>query len=240
MQLRTVKALPAQMNWPQAILFDLDGTLIDSAPDIAAALNLLMGELKLAEFPLQDVTNMIGGGMQLLTERALKARGQAADKERIATLAARFVEIYTPRATDETRLFSGVRDVLERYLNDGVALGICTNKPEGATRMILEALGVAHLFGAVIGGDTLRVKKPDRAPLLAALEILQCGAHCALMVGDSVVDARAARAAALPVILVSYGYARTPVREMDTDGIVDCFAKLPEAVRGLGKTLARL
>ena len=228
------------MNWPQAILFDLDGTLIDSAPDIASALNALLGELKLAEFPPEDVTRMIGGGMPLLIEKALKARGQAADKDRLATLTARFVEIYTPRATDETRLYPGVRDVLESYRNDGVALGVCTNKPEGVTRVIIESLGVADLFGAVIGGDTLRVKKPDPAPLLAALESLACDAQCALMVGDSVVDARAARAAALPVLLVSYGYTRTPVREMDTDGIVDSFAQLPEAVRGLSNILARL
>jgi len=228
------------MNWPQAILFDLDGTLVDSAPDIATALNALMGELKFSEFPLEDVTIMVGGGVQLLIERALKARGQAADSDRIATLATRFVELYTPRATDETRLFPGVRDVLENYHNDGVGLGVCTNKPEGVTRMILEALGVAHLFGAVIGGDTLHLKKPDPAPLLAALGILERNAQGALMVGDSAADARAARGAALPVILVSYGYTQTPVCEMDTDGIVDCFTQLPEAVRGLGRMLAQL
>lgn len=228
------------MNWPQAILFDLDGTLVDSAPDIATALNALMGELKVSEFPLEDVTIMVGGGVQLLIERALKARGQAADSDRIAMLAARFVELYTPRATDETRLFPGVRDVLENYHNDGVGLGVCTNKPEGVTRMILEALGVADMFGAVIGGDTLDVKKPDPAPLLAALGILECNAQSALMVGDSAADARAARGAALPVILVSYGYTQTPVREMETDGIIDCFTQLPETVRGLARVLAQL
>lgn len=225
-----------QMTWPSVILFDLDGTLADSVPDIAAALNLLLGEQNLAEFSLEKVTSMVGGGVPKLIERALKAQGQPAGQERVRPLASRFLEIYAPRAAEQTRLFPGVEDLLRRYGQDGIRLGVCTNKPEAVTRTILEALGVAHLFGAVIGGDTLTHKKPDPAPLKRALEILECGREHALMVGDSAVDANAARAAGIPVILVTFGYTRTPVRELENDGIIDSFSELPAAIAALANT----
>lgn len=226
------------MSWPKAILFDLDGTLVHSAPDIADSLNQLMVLEGLPEFPLESVMNMVGGGVALLVERALAAHGQAVDEAAQAALVARFIEIYTPRAADRTCLFAGARDVLESYRCDGVGLGVCTNKPEAITRMILEALGVAHLFGAVIGGDTLSVKKPDPAPLLAALETLGCAPANGLMVGDSAADADAARAASMPVILVTFGYTQTPVRDLPHDGFVDSFAALPVAVAQLAETRA--
>ena len=223
----------AQTNWPGAILFDLDGTLADSAADIATALNQLLDEQNLPGFSTGAVTQMVGGGVQLLIERALKAHGQGVERDRIAALVPRFMEIYTPRAAEQTRLFPGVRELLESYHEGGVGLGVCTNKPEGVSRMILDALGVAHLFGAVVGGDTLAVKKPDPAPLLAALEILNCAPQRALMVGDSAADANAARAAGVPVILVTFGYTRTPVQELESDGTVDSFSQLPEAIAAL-------
>ncbi len=222
-----------EANWPGAILFDLDGTLVDSAADIATALNLLLGEKNLPGFSNDAVTQMVGGGVQLLIERALKAHGQEAGRDRIAALASRFLEIYTPRAADRTKLFPGVRDLLKSFHEGGIGLGVCTNKPEGVSRMILDALGVAHLFGAVVGGDTLAVKKPDPAPLLAALESLKCPPQCALMVGDSAADANAARAGGLRVILVTFGYTQTPVRELENDGIIESFAQLPEAITAL-------
>jgi phosphoglycolate phosphatase len=227
------------MSWPRAILFDLDGTLADSAPDIADALNLLMHEQGLKEFATEAVTKMVGGGVPLLIERALKAQDQPFGLERISKLVSRFMELYTPHAADKTRLYPGAQDVIERYHRDGVRLGVCTNKPERVTRTILEALGVAHLFGAVIGGDTLAVKKPDPGPLLAALEILGCRPAGGLMVGDSGADAEAARAAGIPVILVTFGYTRTPVHELDSDGLVESFAGLPNAINSLRVSLDR-
>jgi phosphoglycolate phosphatase len=227
------------MTWPTAILFDLDGTLADSAPDIADALNALLQEQGLGEFPLEAVTKMVGGGVSLLIERALKAHGQSAGESQVGVLASRFLEIYSPRAAEKTRLFPGVREVLEHYHEEGIRLGICTNKPESVTRTILEALEVAHLFGSVIGGDTLPVKKPDPAPLLAALGHLGCDLAQGLMVGDSGADALAARAAALPVILVTYGYTRTPVHELDNDGLIDSFSQLPNAIKSLRNSRKR-
>ncbi len=227
------------MTWPKAILFDLDGTLADSAPDIAVALNLLLREQSLEEFSLEAVTSMVGGGVPLLIERALTALGQKPGADRTGSLAKRFLEIYTPSAAQKTELFPGVREVLENYHGEGVQMGVCTNKPEGVSNMILEALDVAHLFGVVIGGDTLPVKKPDPAPLLAAIESLECDLTHGLMVGDSGVDALAARAAGLPVILVTFGYTQTPVQELDNDGLVDSFSALPGVIKSLRNTRMR-
>lgn len=221
------------MTWPTAILFDLDGTLVDSAPDIADALNLLLGEQGVEQHSLEAVTKMIGGGVPLLIERALKARGQSTEESRIDELKTRFLEIYAPRAAEKTQLFPGVLDVLEAYHGEGVQLGVCTNKPEAVTRMMLESLGLKHLFGVLIGGDTLPVKKPDPAPLLAALNHLDCDASQAVMVGDSFTDADAAGAAAILVILVTFGYTQTPVHELHNDGLVDSFTQLPEAIKSL-------
>lgn len=222
-----------RLNWPKAILFDLDGTLLHSAPDIADSLNQLMVLEGMPEFPLESVMKMVGGGVSLLVERALATHGRKVDEEAHTALVKRFLEIYTPRAAEKTRLFPGARNVLESYRNDGIGLGVCTNKPESITRSILEALDVAHLFGAVIGGDTLEVKKPDPAPLLEALERLGCGPADGLMIGDSGADANAARAAGLPVILVTFGYTQTPAQNLPNDGLVESFRELPAAVEQL-------
>lgn len=222
-----------QMRWPAALLFDLDGTLVDSAPDIADALNHLLQEQGWEKLSLETVTGMVGGGVPLLVERALKRLGQDAGADRIVMLTNRFVEIYAPRAAQKTKLFPGVRQVLEAYHGEGVRLGVCTNKPEAVSNMILGALDVAHLFGVVIGGDSLPVKKPDPAPLLAALTALGCDAAQGVMVGDSGVDAQAAKVAGLPVILVTFGYAQTPVREIACDGLVETFTELPGAIKRL-------
>ncbi len=214
------------MSWPRAILFDLDGTLVHSAPDIADSLNLLLDQEGIEAFDIKAVTQMIGGGVPLLIERALTARDEARDPARLNDLSARFLAIYVPRAAEKTRLFPGVRDVLEHHHKNDVRLGVCTNKPEAVSRDILETLDVAHLFGAVVGGDTLSVKKPDPAPLLKAVEHLGSNPSDAVMIGDSPADAGAAKAAGIPVILVTFGYTQTPVQELESHGIIDHFSEL--------------
>ncbi|MDA7947562.1 MAG: phosphoglycolate phosphatase [Hyphomicrobiaceae bacterium] len=224
------------MAWPRAILFDLDGTLVHSAPDITDALNILLEQEGIEPFAVEDVTKMIGGGVSLLLERALIAREEERGVDRMTDLFERYVELYVPRAARLTRLFPGVREVLEHHHGNDVALGVCTNKPEAVSRSILEALEVAHLFGAVVGGDTLPVKKPDPAPLLAALKDLACEPAHALMIGDSAADADAAKAAGMPVILVTFGYTRTPVHELESLGIVDHFDELHGMIVKLGES----
>ncbi len=221
--------LPARA--PGAVLFDLDGTLADSVPDIAGALNDLLEEQGLRRFDLDDVRLMVGGGVPKLIERALRALDRPGEGEEIETLTQRFMEFYTPRATRLTRLFPGAFELLEELHGGGTGLGVCTNKPEAVTRQMLGDLGIAPMLGAVIGGDTLAVKKPDAGPVLAALEQLNCTPENGLMVGDSGADTGAARAAGVPVILVSFGYTQTPVEQLGADAIVDSFAELSKLLK---------
>ena len=215
---------------PAAVLFDLDGTLVDSLPDIAGALGTLFTEMGRDPLSSPDVKGMIGGGIPKLIERALNAARIEADQTHREELTQRFREIYGARATQLTRPFPGVIELLGQMKDAGTRLGVCTNKPETVTRQILDELSISPFIGAVIGGDTLTTKKPDAAPILAALDILGCSPAEAMMVGDSGVDAGAARAAGIPVILVSFGYTQTPVTEIGADAVIDTFAELPNAI----------
>lgn len=208
---------------PAAVLFDLDGTLADSLPDLAGALNDLLEEQGWRHCTMDEVRLMVGGGVPKLIERALDVIGQKVDEDRSAGLISRFMELYTPRAARLTKLNPGAMELLREFSDAGVGLGVCTNKPEAVTQQILDALGVLDMMGAVIGGDTTPAKKPDAAPVLAALEQLGCSPASGLLIGDSPADAGAARAAGVPVILVSFGYTQTPVHEIDADGVVDSF-----------------
>ena len=217
-------------NHPAAILFDLDGTLVDSLPDIAGALGTLFTEMGREPISSSDVKSMIGGGIPKLIKRALSASRIEADEPQREELTQRFREIYGARATQLTRPFPGAIEVLTQLKDAGTRLGVCTNKPEVVTRQILDALSISPLLGAVMGGDTLPTSKPDAAPLLTALETLGCTPEQGMMIGDSDVDAGAARAAGVPVILVSFGYSRTPITEIDADAVIDTFAELPHAI----------
>ncbi|MEC9369156.1 MAG: phosphoglycolate phosphatase [Pseudomonadota bacterium] len=225
-------------NWPRAVLFDLDGTLVHSAPDIATSLNLLGIEEGWRDFPLEEVQRMVGGGVPKLIERTLTAMGSPIAERDISILAERFVEIYATRATDKTRLYPGARELLDDLTVAGVRLGLCTNKPEAITRDILAALGVDHRFGAVVGGDSGFPKKPDPASMRATLGLLGIAPEHAVMIGDSGADAHAARAAGLALILVTYGYTQTPVIDLDADALIDGLAEVPAALRQLSRAAA--
>jgi phosphoglycolate phosphatase len=220
-------------RWPEAVLFDLDGTLADSLPDIGGSLNALMRERGLPPFCASDIRLMVGGGVPKLVERALRARKEPAEADDIAALAKRFLAIYTPRSARLTKLFPGAETLLRGLQGQGIALGVVTNKPEAVTRSMLKALGLAGMIGAVVGGDTLPVKKPDPQPMLAALETLGSTPERSVMIGDSAVDAEAARAAGMALILVTFGYTRTPVTELRADAVVDSFAEVPKVLDAL-------
>ncbi|MCG8560962.1 MAG: phosphoglycolate phosphatase [Hyphomicrobiales bacterium] len=219
--------------WPEAVVFDLDGTLVDSAPDIAAALNTVLQGHDLPQFSLDDVTRMIGGGVPKLVERALRALGRPDETDLAARLIEAFLPVYSAAATERTTVFPGVREVLERFAGAGVKMGVCTNKPEGISRQILSALDLARYIGAVVGGDSGPERKPHPAPLLSAFEALGVAPAAGVMVGDSGADAGAARAAGVPVVLVSFGYTQTPVGEIDCDRVIDRFDALEAALAEL-------
>lgn len=214
------------LNGIRSILFDLDGTLVDSAPDLVGALDALLLEHGRAPVGEAAGRTMIGEGAARLVERGFATRGGLPGP--VAGLVPRFVEIYEERLTRVTRPFAGAIEALEALHAGGFALGICTNKPDRATHRILGELGLARFFSAVVGGDGVRKPAPD--PVLRCLAALGGEASASVFVGDSPVDHAAARAAGLPVILVSFGYTAVPARELGADHVVDSLSELPRLV----------
>jgi phosphoglycolate phosphatase len=222
------------MRTIKAVIFDLDGTLVDSAPDIQVALNKLLAEEGRRPVTLEEVAAMIGDGAPKLVERAMNATGAADAPDDLPTLTGRFLGFYEGHTTDLTRPYPGVREALERLRSAGVRMGICTNKPERPTRELLRDLRLAPYFLAVFGGDTVEgVKKPDPRLIHAVLAALGASPAEAVMVGDNANDVAAARAAGIPVILRAGGYTRVPAKELDADRIISDFFELPEAMRSV-------
>lgn len=214
----------------RAIVFDLDGTLIDSAGDLAAALNRVLAESGRTQVTLAQVKRMIGDGSAKLVERGFVATGALPSSVDLATHLARFLEIYEAGADELTRPYEGVADTLAHLAARGLKLGICTNKPDRATHRVLGAFNLASHFVAVAGGDAFPVRKPDPGHVLGVLARLGVPPADAVMVGDNEHDAAAARAAGLPIILVSYGYAHASLADIGPDAVIDRFADLPAAL----------
>jgi phosphoglycolate phosphatase len=206
----------------RAVLFDLDGTLVDSAPDLVGALDALLAAHGREPVGLAEGRTMIGEGAARLVERGFAARGGLPAP--LAELVPDFVARYEDRLVDLTRPYPGAADALAAMAARGLPLGLCTNKPDRATHRILEALDLARFFACVIGGDGIRKPAPD--PVLRCLAGLGAAPGEALFVGDSPVDHAAARAAGIRLALVSFGYTAVPARELGADHVVDSFADL--------------
>lgn len=210
-----------------ALIFDLDGTLIDSVPDLLAAVNRMLVAEDQTPMERTEVQSYVGDGAPMLVRRVMAARGLAEDRH--AELTDRLVADYTARSSELTRVYPNVLETLAALRRGGHCLGLCTNKPGGATRTVLSALGLADLFDAVVSGDSLPQKKPHPAPLQAVVSAL--GAP-ALYIGDSEVDARTAEAARLPFLLYTEGYLRVPLSEISAAQTFRDFAELPNIVAG--------
>jgi phosphoglycolate phosphatase len=214
-----------------ALAFDLDGTLVDSLPDLRAALNATLREIGKAPLSTAQVRAMIGDGTPALVARGLAARAvpDTALEERLA----RFLAIYEADPVARTQLYPGVRRTLAAFAAEGRRLAICTNKPQRASLAVLRGLDIVDRFAAVLGGDAVPRKKPDPGHLLATLAALGAAPGEAVMIGDNEHDVAMARAAGVPVILAEYGYARVPVAALDADARIAAFAELPRAIREL-------
>lgn len=197
------------MHWvdTKAILFDLDGTLLDSAPDLSLAVDLMLGELGRAPVGEERVRAWVGNGAQRLVKRALTGRMDGEPEQSLFRRAVtRFFALYDEHLTDRTVPYPGVLEALERLASAGYALAVVTNKPERFTLPLLDSVGLSDYFSVVVSGDSLRTKKPDPAPLVYAARRLGCEPGRAVMVGDSLNDIQAGRAAAMRTAWVPYGY----------------------------------
>ncbi len=212
------------------IVFDLDGTLVDSAPDLAAALNHALAHLGRPGVPPGSVRDMVGHGARALLRKGLAASG-AASEELVEAGFPAFIDFYAANICNGTRPYPGAEAALDALAARGVRRAICTNKPERLTHLLFDALGWAGRFDAVVGGDTLPVRKPDPAPLHAA--IARAGGRRAALIGDSITDADTARAAGLPFVAVSFGFSDRPVELLGADAVIDGFAELLPALEAL-------
>lgn len=213
----------------RAIVFDLDGTLVDSLPDIHAAVSETLAEDGLPPLPVEVLRGFVGNGVAVLVERVARHIGRTGDA---ADMLARFRLHYRRAPAVLTRPYPGVLGALEALRAQGHALALCTNKPEAPARAILDALGLASLLPVVVGGDTLSRRKPDPAPLRACLATL--AANGCIFVGDSEVDAQTAGAAGTRFALFTEGYRRGPVAEIPHDAAFSHFADLPGTIARLG------
>jgi phosphoglycolate phosphatase len=217
-----------------ALVFDLDGTLIDSAPEIHAVANRVFSSKGLQPFSFEVVRNAIGNGVGVLVSRLMLSQGLDGSGPLQAELASDFVKIYE-EAFDLTSLYPGVTEALTHLVQAGHPMGVCTNKPEGPARAVLRHFGLDTLFQVVIGGDSLATRKPDTAPLYAALQALAAGP--AIFVGDSEVDAETAHAAQIPLALYTQGYRKAPAETLGAKLVFDDFRALPGLVSHLSPRL---
>jgi phosphoglycolate phosphatase len=211
------------------IAFDLDGTLVDTAPDLIAALNRLLAERGHSALPLAEARPFIGRGAAWLIQRGFTAAGVQVPAAEAPMLTERFIADYLTRIADESRPFPGVEAALTALRAAGAFLVVCTNKRTDLSLALLDALNLTRLFDAVVGADAAPAPKPDARHLIAAVEACGGDIRRTVMVGDAATDAGAARAAGTGLVLVSFGYTETPVAELGADILIDHFDDLAGA-----------
>lgn len=215
------------------LLFDLDGTLADTAADLCETLNVILelhGRERVSE---ARVRHLVGGGARLLLERGFRETGEEASEELLDQSFDEFLDYYERHIADHTKLWPGVRDQLDLLAERGTLMAVCTNKVEGLSRKLIGMLGIDHYFPVVIGGDTLPVKKPDPEHLLEAIRQLGGDKAHAVMVGDSEADVYAAKNAGIPSICVTFGYTQIPVAELGAEVMIDHYDEFPAALAKL-------
>jgi len=222
----------------RAVVFDLDGTLVDSVPDIHAAVAAFLAERGHPPLDLATVTGFGGNGVPVLLERVLGAVGEAAGPAEVQAALPRFIAIYGAAPAALSRLYPGVATALATLCEAGFSLGVCTNKPEAPARRMLKELGIAGFFAAVTGGDSLPQRKPDPAPLRHTAAQLGVDLTAVTYVGDSEVDAATAAAAEVLFVLFTEGYRKTPVAEIPHHAALGDFTALPGLVADLARDLA--
>lgn len=212
------------------VVFDLDGTLVDTAPDLVATLNVVLGREGLPPIPYAEARTMIGGGARKMLEHGLKAREYPTTRAEHDRLFADFIDHYAAHIADRSRPFPGVEKALDRLAQSGFVLAVCTNKLEWLSKRLLDRLDLTARFATICGQDTFGVQKPDPVVWQKTVDAANGDATCAVMVGDSVTDIHLARAAHVPVVAVDFGYTDIPVTALAPDRIIGHFDHLVAAV----------
>jgi phosphoglycolate phosphatase len=218
------------------LVFDLDGTLAETAPDLVATLNMLLTREGFPPVPYELARKMVGGGARTLIERGLAHCGGSLPAEHIDALFEEFLTHYDDHIADSTTLFPGVGAALDRFEAAGWRFAVCTNKIEYSSVLLLQALGIADRFSAICGKNTFAMSKPDGRALLMTIDKAGGRSDRAIMVGDSKTDIETAQNAKIPVVAVDFGYTELPVEAYEPDRIISHFDHLWEAVEGLCKT----
>jgi len=221
------------MALPRTIVFDLDGTLVDTAPDLIGALNYVLDREGMAPVPLDAARNLIGAGARRLIERGLELEGREVSLSELARLTADFIAYYAEHIADQSKPFDGVERALDELAACGCQLAVCTNKLEWLSKLLLDRLNLSERFSAICGADTFGVSKPD--PSFLRQTVAKAGGRLAstVMVGDAGTDIGVARRAGVPVIGVAFGYTEVPIIELKPDKLIHHMSELVAAVEQL-------
>jgi phosphoglycolate phosphatase len=224
----------------QAVIFDLDGTLIDSLPDVMSALNSVLADNNRRPVTRDEAKLMVGGGAEPLLERAFSVTGDVLAPERAQSYVEAFTMYYRADPATKTTIFEGVVPALEALSERGLRLGICTNKPHQSALKVLEALSLDGHFAACFGKASVPFHKPDRRHYDEVAQALGVLPEHSLYVGDSETDVETARNAGVPIILVPFGYSRAPAGDLGGDRVIEHFSELPDVVDELFAQMATL
>jgi phosphoglycolate phosphatase len=221
------------MSSAPIVVFDLDGTLVDTAPDLINALNFVLDREGLAPVPLHSARNMIGAGARRLIERGLELEGRAASPDDITRLTSDFIDYYAAHIADASHPFEGLEGALDDLGALGYRFAVCTNKLEWLSKRLLDQLGLSSRFSAICGADTFGISKPDPAILQQTVARAGGQLSAAIMVGDAGPDIGVARRAGVPVIGVEFGYTEVPIADLKPDRLINHMRELPGAVLSL-------
>jgi phosphoglycolate phosphatase len=234
-----LSAFPTRRLDGVVVAFDLDGTLVDTAPDLMGTLNTVLGEEGLPPLAYETAPLLVGRGAKVMLERGFAADGHPLEEPAASRLFARFIEVYLGRIADHSRPFPGVIDALNELEAQGAILAICTNKRTDLSLALLDKLDLTQRFKAIVGADLAPRPKPDASHLLHTIALAGGDPKRAVMVGDSINDVLAARNAEVPVAVVTFGYTDIPAQDLGGDVLIDRFDELYQAVLGLAPPPSR-
>jgi len=216
---------------PTAVIFDLDGTLVDSAPDLTAALNYVLRRAGRPGMTIPRVRHLVGNGARAMIAKGFSESGTTPDDEAIEDILQDYLSYYEENIADQSTIFPGVKSLLGELAGRGIPLGLCTNKSIRLARKLMTEIGLAGYFPVMTGGDSFDYQKPDPRHLTETLGLMNCPASGAVMVGDTANDIIAAQKAGMASIAVSFGYSATAVTSLNPNAVIDHYNKFPDALK---------